>query len=397
MGWKERDVVSERQDFNRAYLKHEETFKDLCARFGVSEKTGHKWKNRFIEHGIHALEDESRAPLSSPQQLSEDAVIRLIRLRTVHPSWGAKKLNCLYQKAYPAEEAPSVSSIQRVLGKAGLIDRRPIRTVNPSANRLQRPIRAELPNDVWTVDFKGWWLSGGERCIPLTVRDAASRYILDIRLMSSTDGKAVRIVFENLFRKYGLPKTIHSDNGSPFASRRAPLGLSRLSCWWITLGIFPERSAPGRPTDNGAHERLHADIAREIERKIPGGIAANQAVLDEWRKEFNEIRPHEALGMQTPAQAYHPSERRYECDFASIEYPLGFEARKVLPNGQITYEGMRVSLSTALCGCIVGLQPMEDGSFHVWLADFFLGVFDRRTGCFSADVELESEGKPDAP
>jgi len=397
MSWKERNVLSERQEFIRAYLKHEETFKALCTRYGVSEKTGHKWKNRFIENGIHALEDESRAPLSSPQQLSEDAVIRLIRLRTVHPTWGAKKLNCLYQKAYPAEEAPCVSSIQRVLGKAGLIEKRTTRAANPSVNRLHRPIRAELPNDVWTVDFKGWWLSGGERCLPLTVRDAASRYILDIRLMVSTDTKAVREVFESLFRKYGLPKVIHSDNGSPFASHSAPLGLSRLSCWWITLGILPERSAPGCPTDNGAHERLHADIAREIQSKIPGGITANQAVLDVWCKEFNEVRPHEALGMRTPAVAYLPSERRYGGDFTSIEYPLGFEARKVLPNGQFTYGGMKVSLSTSLRGYTVGLQPLEDGSFHVWLADFFLGVFDHKNGCFSADVELESEGKPHAP
>jgi transposase InsO family protein len=388
MSWKERDVMSERQDFIREYLKRDETFKDLCARFGVSEKTGHKWKNRFIEEGMRALADESRAPLSSPQQLCEETIVRLVRLRTVHPAWGAKKLHALYQKAYPSGETPSISSIQRVLGKAGMLEKRPMRQVNPSSGRLRRPICAEAPNDVWTVDFKGWWVSGGERCLPLTIRDAASRFVLDIRLMRATDGAAVKVVFENLFRLYGLPKAIHSDNGPPFASKQAPLGLSRLSCWWIALGIFPQRSSPGTPTDNAAHERLHADIARELERKVPGGISANQAVIDAWRKEYNEVRPHEALGMKPPAEYYHLSDKKYMPDFNAIEYPLGFQARKVLHNGQITCDGIKVSISTALEGCTLGLQPMDDGSFHVWLAEFFIGVLDLKNCCFSADVDV---------
>jgi transposase InsO family protein len=391
MGWKETNVVNERQEFIQEYLKHTEPFKALCERYGISEKTGHKWKNRFIENGINSLEDQSRAPIHSPQQLDEDTIIRLIRLRTAHPTWGAKKLQVLYQKAYLAEEAPSISSIHRVLGKAGMLEVRSVRKVAPETSRLRRAIRADKPNDVWTVDFKGWWFSGGERCMPLTVRDAASRFILDIRLMRTTDGKAVRVVFEQLFRKYGLPKAIHSDNGTPFASPRAPLGLSRLSAWWIALGIFPERSAPGCPTQNGAHERMHADIARELERKIPGGIAANQVALDDWRNEFNQVRPHEALGMKTPAECYTPSDICYERDFDALEYPLGFQARKVLPNGQIVFEGQRVSISTALSGLTLGFQPMKDGPYHVWLADFFLGAFDKSTGCFSVDVEVPSD------
>jgi hypothetical protein len=209
--------------------------------------------------------------------------------------------------------------------------------------------------------------------------------------MSATNGKAVKAVFQQLFRQYGLPKAIHSDNGTPFASSRGPLGLTQLSCWWISLGIFPERSAPGCPTDNGAHERMHADIARELERKIPGGIAANQAAIDEWRKQFNQVRPHEALGMKTPSDCYTTSAISYEHDFDTLEYPLGFQARKVLHNGQIVFDGQRVSVSTALAGLTIGLQPVKDGSYHVWLADFFLGSFDKNAACFCADVEVPSD------
>ena len=183
----------------------------------------------------------------SPSQLDEDTVIRLIKMRMAHPNWGAKKIAILYEKAYPNSKHPSESSIYRILGKADLIKKRRIKKINTSADRLRNRIKPENPNDVWTVDFKGWWVSSGEKCIPLTVRDLKSKYILGIRLMEKTTAQEVKKVFQELFKKYGLPKVIRSDNGTPFASSKGVLGLTTLSAWWISLGIMPDRTDPRLP------------------------------------------------------------------------------------------------------------------------------------------------------
>lgn len=183
MAWKETCVLEQRTEFIKEFLQSRDSFKELCAKYGVSEKTGHKWKNRFLQYGFAGLHDQDKAPQTSPNQLDEDTVIRLIRLRTAHPTWGAKKLSVLYAKAYPDAEVPSNSTIYRVLGKVGLISKRRVRAVEADSSRLRNRIPANAPNDVWTVDFKGYWYSDGEQCLPLTVRNLASKYILSIRLM----------------------------------------------------------------------------------------------------------------------------------------------------------------------------------------------------------------------
>jgi transposase InsO family protein len=304
--------MDERKEFIKEYLQQKDNFKNLCKKYGISEKTGHKWKNRFLEYGFNGLNDSSRTPNISPRQLDEDTVIRLIKLRTAHPSWGPKKLAVLYEKAYPNSKPPSESSIYRVLGKADLITKTRYKPVNTTVSRLRNKINATKPNDVWTVDFKGWWISNGEKCMPLTVRDLQSKYILVIRLMETTTANEVKKVFQELFTKYGLPKVIRSDNGTPFASTNGILGLTTLSAWWISLGILPDRTDPGCPTQNGSHERMHADIRKEIQGKVPGGIKANQVVINEWVKEYNEIRPHEALEMKTPSDIYCKSNTDYD-------------------------------------------------------------------------------------
>lgn len=236
--------MEQRKEFIKEFLEKEEDFKDICKKYDISEKTGHKWKKRFLEYGFNGLIDERRTPQNSPRQLDEDTVIRLIKLRTVHPTWGAKKLAVLYKKAYPNDKAPSESSIYRVLGKAELIKKRHYKKVNTTASRLRNQISANQPNDVWTVDFKGWWVSNGEKCIPLTVRDLKSKFIFTVRLMEKTTAGEVKKVFQELFKKYGLPKVIRSDNGTPFASPNGLLGLTTLSAWWISLGIMPDRTDP---------------------------------------------------------------------------------------------------------------------------------------------------------
>lgn len=389
MTWKETCILEQRIEFIKEYLNSESSFKELCNKYGVSEKTGHKWKNRFLQNGFTGLKDQSKAPDSSPNQLDEDTVIRLIKLRTAHPTWGAKKLAVLYAKAYPGSTVPSQSSIYRVLGKADLISKRRARPVVADASRLRNRIPANEPNDVWTVDFKGYWYSNGEQCLPLTVRDLASKYILDIRLMHSGTSNAVKAVFEKLFSKHGLPKVIRSDNGTPFASSNSALGLTTLSAWWIYNGILPDRIDPGCPTQNGSHERMHADLSREIQGKISGGIAANQQAIDLWVEEYNNIRPHEALGMCTPADVFHKSQTKYLGTPDDLEYPFTFMKRKINKHGFVKLHNTSIAVSSSLRGLTVGLQPSDSKEYLVWLADFPLGTISTETYCFSTIKKLE--------
>lgn len=385
MPWKETCVFDQRKAFIEEFLSGEAGIKELCRKYGIAEKTGHKWKNRFMEHGLSGLNDSSKAPLTSPNQLDEDTVIRLLSIRSAHPTWGPKKIAVLYERAYPEDPAPSESSIYRVLGKAGLIKKRRIRTAEAEGvDLMRRMIPAENPNDVWTVDFKGWWYSGGEKCLPLTIRDLSSKYILDVRLMEQTTAQAVQKEFLTLFNRFGLPKVIRSDNGTPFASTNGFLGLTTLSAWWMYLGIIPDRTQPGKPTQNGSHERMHADISREIQGKIAGGIKANQEAIDLWVKEYNEVRPHEALNMKTPAEFYKTSDRIYEEDVVEIEYPIGYLSRKVNKHGKIKLQKEQYQLSSSLRGLTVGIQEQEMGEYMVWLGEFPIATLDTQLACMRA-------------
>lgn len=373
--------MEQREKFIQDMLKQEKPFKHLCTEYGISEKTGYKWKNRYLEAGKAGLFDQNRAPKNSPDSLKEDVVIGLIKLKTAHPYWGGKKIHALYAKNH--SDPPSLSSVNRILNKAGLTKKRRVKQVSTDNNRLRQRILPEQPNDVWAIDFKGWWKSGGEICEPLTVRDLHSRMLLETRLMRSKDTDAVMAVLTELFKKYGLPKVIRSDNGAPFAAPNGLLSLTRLSAWWITLGILPDRTEKGKPGQNGSLERMHGDIAREIEGKIGGGILANQAAIDAWREEYNTVRPNEAIGMLTPSELYRPSERKYYGDYDELEYPAGFLPRKVCGTGEISLFGIRVSIGYALRGLTVGLRHSHDNTYEVLLADFLLGTLNMDLCCFT--------------
>jgi len=303
---------------------------------------------------------------------------------------GPKKLAVLYKTAYPNSPPPSTSSIYRVLGKADLIKKRHIKKMNTStsASRLRNKINAEKPNDVWTVDFKGWWISNGEKCMPLTVRDLHSKYILTIRLMEKTTADEVKKVFQELFKKHGLPKVIRSDNGTPFASQNGILGLTTLSAWWIFLGIIPDRTDPGCPTQNGSHERMHADLSREIQGKVPGGIKANQAVINEWVKEYNQVRPHETLNMKTPAEIYSKSNVIYDEFSCDYEYPFGFQMKKIYKSGSIKINKKLYYISTALTDLTIGLQEKNPNEYLLWLHDYPIGILDLTLSCIKFDDTL---------
>ena len=392
MPWKETNKMEQKEAFINEMLKNNKPFKHLCAEFGISEKTGYKWKNRFFDKGKAGLLNESKNP-SHPNTIDGDTAAELIRIKNAHVAWGPKKIREIYARAYPNKEVPSLSSVKRILDKAGLVKKRIIRKpASSDCPRLQQQIQASESNDVWCIDFKGWWKSGGEKCEPLTVRDKLSRKILCVQLMTSKTSEAVRAVMTRLFKTYGLPKAIHSDNGAPFAAANGTLNLTNLSAWWITLGIMPDRSLKGCPGQNGSLERMHADIAREIEGKNTGGIKTTQAFIDEWVKEYNSVRPNEAIGMKTPDEVYTPSKRKYIGDYDEIDYPIGFLTRRVTSSGEIIVNSIRVSVGFALRGLQVGLRPsVEENIYDVFLTDFLLGTLDMNSTCFYPLDNLKSK------
>lgn len=385
MAWKEMDVVNQRTGFVLRSLDPTEVFAELCEEYGISRKTGYKWRKRFYEEGVRGLYDQSRRPKRSPNEVSEEVVCRLIRTKLGHKTWGPKKIRDLCLHEYG--EVPSLTSVKRILDRAGLVEHRKRRRRNESGRIADRVI-AKKSNAVWTVDFKGWWkLAGGQRCEPLTLRDEYSRYVLALRALESSGTDVVQEEFRYVFRQYGLPESIRSDNGSPFASSQAPLGLSRLSAWWVGLGIRLDRIEPGHPEQNGGHERLHRDIRKELQGMIEGGRASHQAAFDIWRKEFNEERPHEALGMKRPADVYERSERRYEECEMEIGYPVNYLERKVSSSGEISLWKRQIFLTSSLAGWNIGLKPCNDDQLDVYFDYLRLGEIDLRTMAFRPAVK----------
>jgi putative transposase len=385
MPWKKTEPMEQRIEFA---LKAMRTlnFRALCQQYGISAKTGYKWKERFIREGLEGMVEESRRPKSSPEQLAEEEVCEIVRLKLAHPNWGPRKIRELYLRRHG--EVASESTFKRVLERAGLTQKRRRRR-STLAGRLWAGRRAAAANEVWTVDFKGWWRSWGKRCEPLTVRDEHSRYVLELRALGDARGQRVRNNFERLFERYGLPQAIRSDNGVPFASVHGLLGLSRLSVWWVALGIDLERGRPGHPQDNGAHERMHRDISREIEALGQ----ADQEALDVWRESFNYERPHEALGMRTPGELYRASERKYEGTPEDLDYPQ-MCSRRVSAQGAIKLDGQSLFLSSALAGWSVGLKPVAEDLMEVWFARLLLGQVDLTTSSFiRADSRLDKTQK----
>jgi putative transposase len=379
MPWKKSEPMEERIEFALKAMRAL-NFRALCQEYGISPKTGYKWKERFVREGLEGMAEASRRPKSSPEQLPEEEVCEIVRLKLAHPSWGPRKIRELYLRRHG--EVASESTFKRVLERAGLTQKRRRRQNSREAGRLSSGRRAGRPNEVWTVDFKGWWRSLGRRCEPLTVRDEHSRYVLEVRALENARSQTVRQSFEQLFARHGLPQAIRSDNGAPFASVQGLLGLSRLSIWWVALGIDLERGRPGHPQDNGAHERLHRDISRELEATGQ----ADQAALDLWRQSFNYERPHEALGMRCPGEIYLPSERKYEGTPEDLDYPQ-MCTRRVCRHGTIKVEGARLFLSTSLAGWSVGLKPIAAEHLEVWFGRLLLGEVDLATSSFiRADI-----------
>lgn len=377
MPWKETQKMDQRKEFVLRAV-NSPNFRELCQEYGISTKTGYKWRERFIEKGMAGLKERSRRPQSHADQLTEKVICEIVRLKHQHPRWGPRKIQAVYRRQQSGQ-IPSESSFKRVLRRAGLTEPRRFKRV-AQTGRLRSDIEARQPNDIWTVDFKGWWKSRcGLRVEPLTVRDEYSRMILDLRVLVDARTESVRACFERLFERYGLPRVIRSDNGVPFAATNALLGLTRLSVWWLALGIDLDRNRPGCPQDNGGHERMHLDV-RDLEIRRED----DQAAFDVWRQEFNTERPHESLGMRVPAEVYQRSDRPYTGTPDDIAYSCLSTRRVHKRQGTIKHRCQQVFISVALGGWSVALNPSPDGLLEVWFSKLLLGHLDPKTPGFRA-------------
>ena len=376
MPWQETCAMDERMRFVMDVLGGQDSKASLCRQYGISRPTGDKWLGRYEELGVMGFGDQSRAPRHHPNQVSAELGELILACRRVHPRWGPKKLRATLVRRWPGIHWPCPSTIAGVLHRAGLTISRKKRHRTPA---YTEPFAAcDGPNAVWCVDFKGWFRTlDGSRCDPLTLSDAHSRYLLRLQVVPDTKDVSVRAVMEAAFREYGLPEAIRSDNGTPFASRGIG-GLSRLSVWWLKLGIVAERIEPAHPEQNGRHERMHLTLKGETANPPARTLRAQQGRFDAFRREFNDSRPHEALDQRYPRELYSTSPRPYP-DRPTVEYGCGMEVRNVKGNGVLNWRGQVVFLGEALARERVGLAEVCEGCWGVYLGRQALGIVDERT------------------
>ena len=377
MTWRNVLPMEERTRFVLEAVENEYSISELCRYYEISRRTGYKWLRRFKEEGLEGLKERSRRPKRLAKQTSEAWVGRILEEKSRHPKWGPKKIRRTVKGVDLGESVPAASTIGAILDRYGLVQKRRRRgragrTYRGSLTEVQRA------NQVWAVDFKGWFRTGdGRRCEPLTVSDLYSRYVLCVRVMETQKYWAVRKEFERLFKEYGLPEAIRCDNGVPFATTGVGR-LSRLSVWWICLGIRPEFIAPGHPEQNGVHERMHRTLKQEACSPPAGNRSAQQRRFNGWREQFNDHRPHEALDLEVPALQYRLSVRKYTQAREQFDYPPSYAVRRVSRSGEIRWKKDRRFVSEALRWKNVGLKPVAEGRYEVYFGPILVGLMDEK-------------------
>jgi transposase InsO family protein len=366
--------MEEKVRFVVEYEQDERTMTELCEVYGIARETGYVWLRRYRERGLEGLVELNRAALRHSNQTPPETEQAVVELRQAHMRWGPRKLKRVLEREQAHQRWPAASTIGELLKREGLVvGRKQRRRTAPYTEPLAH---ADGPNRVWCADFKGWFRTAdGERIDPLTISDAYSRYLLRCQAVEKTDTQRARAIFEAAFREYGMPRAIRTDNGAPFASA-AVGGLSRLAVWWMKLGIVPERIQAGHPEQNGRHERMHRTLKQETAQPAAANRRAQQRAFDCFREEYNERRPHEALGMQTPALLYEPSPRAYPARVPEPEYPASMLVRSVHHQGQIRWKKHDVFLTEVLWGESVGLLPLDERWFTIYFAQFAIARFD---------------------
>jgi transposase InsO family protein len=362
MPWRESSVMEERLRFV-ARLLDGEPMTDLCREFGISRKTGYKVFNRYREHGCGAFSDRSRRPVRYANQLPQQVESLIVTLKRDKPHWGARKIRELLLRRLASHvRVPAKSTIHAVLDRHGLVKRMGKRRPHATGTPLSQ---GTAPNDLWCADYKGEFLLANRRwCYPLTVTDHASRFVLLCEALESTREDLAFTAFERLFAERGLPIAIRSDNGVPFASPNGLFNLSKLSVWWLRLGIQIERIKPGHPQQNGRHERMHLTLKKEATRPPGANSLQQQAKFDDFIREFNGERPHEALGMKCPAEIYIPSLRAYR-GLPELTYPFHDRSIVVTACGRLCLHRKKINISTVLAGQTLGIKEVDDGARHL--------------------------------
>jgi len=369
--------MEEKVRFIVEYERDEQTMTELCEAFGIARETGYVWLRRYRQTGIKGLLELNRAAQRHPNQTAGELEQMVVELRQGHMRWGPRKLKRVLERDQPGRKWPAASTIGALLKREGLVvARKKRRKTAPYTEPLGH---AEEANRVWCADFKGWFRTGnGERIDPLTISDAYSRYLLRSQAVEKTDTMRVQAIFEAAFREYGLPLAIRTDNGAPFAST-AIAGLSRLAVWWIKLGIVPERIEAGHPEQNGRHERMHRTLKQEVATPPAKDRRTQQRELERFRQEYNQVRPHEALNLQTPASLYVASEREYPRRVPEVEYPATMLVRSVHSHGHFRWKNRHdVFLSEVLWSERIGLLPQDERWYAVYFGPLLLGRFDSR-------------------
>jgi transposase InsO family protein len=374
MPWEQTSAMDQRVKFIADWLSHDYTKMDLCRAYGISRPTADKWIQRYQQGGVEQLEERSRAAHRHPNQSSEEVVQMLIETKLYQQSWGPKKVLDYLRQHGPELGWPADSTAGEILKRAGLVKRRVRRHhVWPYSEPFGD---CQGPNQIWSADFKGDFALGNHRrCYPLTLSDNFSRYLLMCRALEHPSYQAVRPWFEWAFREYGLPEAMRTDNGPPFASL-AIGGISELSKWWIQLGIRPERIKPGKPSQNGRHERMHRTLKQDVPPQPTHRRQQNQ--FDLYLEQYNGYRPHEALGRKTPGSVYCASPRSYPGKIPAIEYAPGITVRQVRHNGEIKWNGALIYVSQVLAQEPLGLKQIAENQWEVRYSFHLLGTLDQR-------------------
>lgn len=371
MPWRQTSPMDQKTQFIADDLRDRLSMTELCELYSVSRKTGYKWVDRSLTHGPQGLEARSRRPSTSPRHTPDYVVAAILEARQRHPSWGAKKLVSILSIRHPRWPWPARSTVCDILRRHGLIPRTRKRRSIGHPGKPISPMGA--PNAVWSADFKGHFKTGdGRYCYPLTITDGYSRFLLACQALSSTSVAEAKPVFTRVFKEFGLPQRIRTDNGVPFATNTLAR-LSQLSAWWVRLGILPEFIEPGKPHQNGRHERMHRTLKADTTRPPGATLRAQQQQFNHFRDEFNHERPHEALDMHTPAACYDPSSRKMPTKLPPLEYPDRFEVRYVSANGGIRWNHQWVNVSHVCVGEYVGLEEIDDGVWNVYFGPLKLG------------------------
>jgi transposase InsO family protein len=365
-----------RAEFVREYESELFTMTELAAQYGISRKTAYKWVARYEAHGLAGLEDQSRRPHHSPHATDEDLIATLLAIRRRHPRWGPKKLLTVAQGRHRGRAWPARSTVAALLQRRGCVLPRRRRVVPLGTSGAARGAITR-PNEVWTVDYKGEFLTGDRRyCYPFTLRDGFSRFVLRCDALTAHTLAVTRPRFERAFAAYGLPDRIRSDNGPPFGG--PGLGrLSTLAVWWIRLGIVPERIAPGHPEQNGSHEQFHRVLKAETARPPAATARAQQRRFGRFCREYNHERPHESLNQTVPAQHYQASSRAMPRRLPALDYPGHAEIRRVDQNGYVSWR-TPLFVSVALADQPVAFEEVDEGIWTVTFATVVLGRFDER-------------------